>query len=422
MIDFETWIIQHKDKFDEDVYGLFYDSVRCLKYDIDRPAYLLAYQGMMQYVKMVVLKSEVIPTGFVAAGWEKDIRKPLMNPDKWDETAFKCVQQQTPAIMCIPKEAREKFPFWRQFRNVAAHYKDYDLHKAHTLALYSFIEQFLFQLSVERSAASLAQQFDNFYNPSLTSVNADIKPLLGLIDLKVTDADLPNFLVDIRKSCAKYDSFEHRYLKFLYEVIHQCPLRIKEAACAYLNSDDALLNNYLEDYPTDIAKIIAPANAYQYLHISLPFRRKKFIMLSELLAAGLIADADKDNAIYCCLRQAEDYDTGTDYYGLSGAAKNVLADNGVFKMFIDRYFNGDHTSGHYQEICYKTNFYIGMISIMPNITKEYVEALIDVGSRQYIPYTLQGRLSDMYRDDVVYKKAVDDICIANGLTLPTAIV
>ena len=72
----------------EDVYGLFYDSYRCHKNDIDRPAYLLAYQGMMQFVRLTVLQSVNKPTGFADAEWENQWLCPLRDDDKWDGIAF----------------------------------------------------------------------------------------------------------------------------------------------------------------------------------------------------------------------------------------------------------------------------------------------------------------------------------------------
>ena len=67
MIDFGDWIADKKQSLNEDVFGLFYDSFRCFKNDIDRPAYLLAYQGMMQHVRVTVLQSLSKPAGYLDA-------------------------------------------------------------------------------------------------------------------------------------------------------------------------------------------------------------------------------------------------------------------------------------------------------------------------------------------------------------------
>jgi ankyrin repeat protein len=39
--DFGEWINEHRQNLDDDVYGLFYDSYRCLKNDIDRIIYAI---------------------------------------------------------------------------------------------------------------------------------------------------------------------------------------------------------------------------------------------------------------------------------------------------------------------------------------------------------------------------------------------
>ena len=127
MIVFGDWLSENKQSLNEDVYGLFYDSYRCHKNDIDRPAYLLAYQGMMQFVRLTVLQSVNKPTGFADAEWENQWLCPLRDDDKWDGIAFKCTQQQEnvtlgkAAVMNIRQEVREKFVFWRQLRNVRNH-------------------------------------------------------------------------------------------------------------------------------------------------------------------------------------------------------------------------------------------------------------------------------------------------------------
>lgn len=44
---FEIWLKQNEALLYPDAIGLFKDSLKCFKNDIDRPSYLLAYQGMM---------------------------------------------------------------------------------------------------------------------------------------------------------------------------------------------------------------------------------------------------------------------------------------------------------------------------------------------------------------------------------------
>lgn len=51
MVKFEEWLVAHKEQINTAAYGLFDDSLRCMKFDIDRPAYLMAYQGMIRLIR-----------------------------------------------------------------------------------------------------------------------------------------------------------------------------------------------------------------------------------------------------------------------------------------------------------------------------------------------------------------------------------
>ena len=427
MVDFGKWLEENKQSLSEDVYGLFYDSYRCFKNDIDRPAYLLAYQGMMQHVRITMLQSSKRPDGFAELEWEDKWLKPLRDDDKWDGAAFTCTQtkedatKHKAAVMNIPKEAREKFPFWRQFRNVCAHYKGYDLHHAHTLALYSFIEQYLFNFCVEGGQVSLNQEFDDFYNPALTSSHADIRPLLDKIDTVILDGEFATFFVEIRKSCSKYARFTSRFIEFIHHVLEFCPRRVKEEMVKYVQSDEDFRDDYLEHYPEDILTVLTGStNIHNFWYARLPYKRKKLVMLALLLAADYIPDSDKKEAMYKCLSNAEEYSSCTDYDGINKDLAKVLAENGYFDMFYDRFFNPEHTSRNKGSICYKTDFYIGTISLIP-WDKKYVEQLIAVFSVLY-PFILRDRLKDMYQKDTEYKATIDKICADEGLTLPADII
>lgn len=427
MIDFGDWIADKKQSLNEDVYGLFYDSFRCFKNDIDRPAYLLAYQGMMQHVRVTVLQSLSKPAGYLDAEWEANWLNPLRDDGKWDEIAYKCTQTKEnaavgkAAVMNLRQEVREKFDFWRQIRNVSAHYKGYDLNKAHTLALYSFIEQYLFTFCVEGGQVSLNSEFDDYYNPALTSSHADIRPLLNKIDTVLLDGEFELFFEEIRKSCCKYARFADRFYEFIHQVIECCPRRVKEAMVKYVQSDDNLRDDYLEHYPEDVLTVLTGStNIHNFWYTRLPFARRKLIMLAQLLEADYIPDSDKKEAMYKCMSNAEEYSTGTAYDGIKKELAKILADNGYFEMFYERYFNPEHTSRNKGPICYKTDFYIGTISIIP-WDKKYVEQLIAVFSVLY-PFTLRDRLRDMYQNDAEYKAVIDKICSDESLILPADIV
>ena len=68
MLKFEEWLVAHKEQKNTAAYGLFDDSLRCMKFDIDRPAYLMAYQVMIRHIRDVIVFGER-PSTFTDAAW-----------------------------------------------------------------------------------------------------------------------------------------------------------------------------------------------------------------------------------------------------------------------------------------------------------------------------------------------------------------
>ncbi len=90
--DFEIWLDVNKHLINDDAVGLFEDSLRCYKNDIDRPAYLLAYQGMMVHIREVI-KAGNMPKDFPLEDWKR-MQKGLNDANCWDNTCFDAIVRQ----------------------------------------------------------------------------------------------------------------------------------------------------------------------------------------------------------------------------------------------------------------------------------------------------------------------------------------
>lgn len=424
MKDFENWLNQHKENLDEDSFGLFFDSYKCLKYDIIRPAYLLAYQGLMCHIKSVILRSSSIPEGYSVSDWNNIILKNLRDDTSWDRQAFDCIQaignKERKPILSISKEVREKFPFWRQLRNVVAHYKGFELIDAHVIALYSFIEQYIETITIEGGTASIVKEFDDFLNPRITPPNEDITPLLARISSMVKDNEMEDFFNHLCNSCKTYRK-GNEMLEIFHQIICNKQENVWSAAVDYINKkDDLLFCNYIEKYPDHILLFITEEKrAYQFWKNELSGYRCKLTLLAKLLLAEKIKEKDRSNAITSFL-STEFKLMNADYYKLKNNYKEVLKEKGYFTEFIQLFFNSKYTSTNYQDINYHTDFYINTISIMP-IDKEYVEALISIFSETYYPYRLCDELIEMYRNNEKYREQVDNVCRTENLQLPDII-
>jgi hypothetical protein len=426
MIDFGIWLNKHKEIFEEDCVGLFSDSYDCFKYDIARPAYLLAYQGLMCYIRSIILRSSIRPEGYSDSEWNDRILRNLRDDASWDKQAFDCTQtigdkNNKAPILSIRKEVREKFSYWRQLRNSVAHYHEYEILTAHVIALYSFIEQYIETITIEGSSVSLVQKFDDFFNPRITPPNSDIGPLITKISSMVSNDEMDSFFDELYESCEKYN----KEMEVFHQIIHAGSQEaIKTSMIDYIKKNKRLLKYYIEEYPNDINYFIIGLTSdriYQFWHNDLPTYRCKLTLLSILFTAELIKDQECINAIDICLESIERRDGFTDYSQLSESQKEMLKQKGYFTRFIEKYFNPSYTSNNCRKICYNTDFYINTISIMPDIGKEYVEALISIFSANRYPYTLCDRLKGRYKNNEKYREQVDQVCRTENLQLPKEI-
>lgn len=125
--DFQKLIDNNKGTFSDDELGLFNDSVRCFHAGIFRPAYILAYQGMMIYFRRLI-QSAKMPSGYDTGKWT-GVQKRLANDKEWEEevnNAFRTKPdpKATPPVipvLCMSDSLRKDFDYWRNRRNDCAH-------------------------------------------------------------------------------------------------------------------------------------------------------------------------------------------------------------------------------------------------------------------------------------------------------------
>lgn len=197
---FEIWLKGNKKNLSVDVAGLFEDSLKCYHNDIIRPAYLLAYQGMILTLRNA-LCCGIKPTGFEDAEWQNKISKLNLDSKGWEEATFALVKQtetggtgnDKSAPLCMSSHIRCQFDFWRIQRNACAHYKSDSLIKAHVIALYHFIEQWLLRISVVGGTEEMLDIMRDYCDASKTSPNTPIENVLKWINTLVRYEDNSKF-------------------------------------------------------------------------------------------------------------------------------------------------------------------------------------------------------------------------------------
>lgn len=427
MEKFEVWLVEHKEQINPAAYGLFEDSLRCIKFDIVRPAYLMAYQGMIRHIRDVIVFG-VRPSTINEPAWNgilKDLS--LDNPDvKWDDNTYDKIRQgadrnsKHPKVVNMADEARSKFPYWRELRNVCAHNKEYIFLKAHTLTLYAFIEQFLLRISVEGGLQTLLNQFDDFYNPVLTPIGKDVTELVKRIPAMVEIGELKQFLIGVARIRSRYHvrGFAEFFLK-CYDMLSGA---YKDELKRIVEGNEDLLNKVLEYDPERVLSFVnTPENTRKM------WRNDSFVMLhngpavvAHLMEAGKLSGSDKDEYFDRILSSL--YRFGTSWHE-DDWVTDVFKRHGMFKYFLNVYFDVSFTGNIYNmsKICNSVSFYASMMSHL-DVEKddEYVRHIVEVFGGAY-PYTLRDWfLRDMMSDkDFASKlrKRVADL----GLEFPKSI-
>lgn len=389
------WLVDHKQQINASAYGLFEDSLRCMKFDIVRPAYLMAYQGMIRHIREVIVFSER-PSTFTEAAWN-DILKGLTldNPDvKWDDNTYDRIRQgavkgdRHPKVLNMPDEARNKFPYWRELRNVCAHNKEYIFLKAHILTLYAFIEQFLLRISVEGGLQTLLNQLDDFYNPILTPPGRDVTDLIKRIPSMVDVGELMGFLVEVAKIRKKYHVREFAvFFLQCYDNLSGC---YKDELKRIVEGDEDLLEKVLETDPERVLIFVTTPEKIRkmWLHDSFNMFFNGPAVVAHLMEAGKLSDEDKDEYFSKILSNKYRYGTS---WSEANWVVDVFKRHGFFRKFLNEYFDVSFTGciNNMSKICNSISFYSSMLCHFDvESDDDFVRHVVAVFSEPY-PYTLR---------------------------------
>ena len=427
MEKFEEWLVGHKEQINPAAYGLFEDSLRCIKFDIVRPAYLMAYQGMIRHIRDVIVFG-VRPTSFNEPAWNgilKDLS--LDNPDvKWDDNTYDKIRQgadknpKRPKVVNMPDEARSKFPYWRELRNVCAHNKEYIFLKAHTLTLYAFIEQFLLRISVEGGLQTLLNQLDDFYNPVLTPPGKDDTEIVKRIPSMVEVGDMKQFLTEVATIRRKYRVRD--FAAFFLNCYDTLSGAYKDELKRIVEGDEELLEKVLEYDPERVLTFVHTPEKIRKMWLKDSFSMffNGSAVVAHLMEAGKLSDSDKDEYFDKVL--AKLYRFGNSW-NEDDWVTEVFKRHGLFKKFLNEYFDVEFTSNttNMSKICHSVPFYASMMSYM-DVEKddEYVRHIVEVFQGAY-PYTLRDWFRRELMSDKDFESKLRERVAALELEMPKSI-
>ena len=420
--DFEIWLDANKHLINDDAVGLFEDSLRCYKNDIDRPAYLLAYQGMMVHIREVI-KAGNMPKDFPLEDWKR-MQKGLNDINSWDNTCFDAIVRQekkkddvvVPAVLCISCDLRKEFEHWRSLRNVCAHYKEYCFVKAHTLTLYAFIIQHLLTITVEGGMMTLLGEFEVFFDPNKTPPNKSWQPLMDKIPVMVRPDQIHTFLQGIRRMIVYRTE---KLLLFLHELYQKSKTDVKELVAAYIKGDDDLTEAYISEYPHSVADLLTKDEVYGFAKQQVPYMRNSISVMAALVQTGMM---EKENYLELFSNLIDTSYKHNNHIGdLMPEDMVILSNAGFFSIIIQRYLNTDYMTDYsnYNKANYSMPFWTSVFWNMP-IDKDFVKAVCEVFGASRKPLALENFIADEYLKDEHIHEKFFEIAEKEGCEIPSS--
>lgn len=426
--NFEHWLGANKKLIDVDAYGLLCDSLKCFKNDIDRPSYLLAYQAMMIQIKKVLLKGSR-PDGYIEGQWNK-LMADLQREDGWDSIVFDAIRERQrdrggsiiPPVIRIDDAKRDDFLHWRNLRNVCAHYKDAVFTKAHTLTLYSFIQENLLSITVQGGFEMLLQEFKDYYNPVKTNREiVQITPLLNKIQVMIPLNEQEKFVETLLDGFATPVYWENDEALELMKCIWEHSDALKRLLCAYFQKHKEKRVYFLECNPSAVLDIFEEKEIHELCYKYLPRLEKGMLVLCELLIARLIPKTEIDSLNKRFLSEKYHYNLPVGELKRDQVA--MLNEISYFDYFVNQYLNPAFTSDYNRlsALNYKTRFYMTHIQYLDFNNENNVRSIHDVFSQKYCPYFLIDDFKAYLKGNMERYNELDETLKRMTLSLPDKI-
>ncbi len=280
------------------------ESFICFKVGAYKASLLFAYLGFMNIIRDRIIAAPP-PTDFTLDYWV-GIQARAKKPETWDKVVFDTVQQKKPApIFAVPDDIRDQVKYWKDRRNDCAHSKQNKIIAAHVESLYAFIESNLGKFAVNGSRPEMIKRILDYFNPSLTSPNELLTPIIHDLLNALTSAEYPSFITEIISKLEKAQSTiflgmgNPDVIKFLGACFKDGTDELRDACKISLDTNIVLLIDFLREHPDKVYILQNQPQKVRLIWHDHLFERSRsdFSLLSSLLRASLIPQDQVEEAI-----------------------------------------------------------------------------------------------------------------------------
>lgn len=428
MNQFSKWLSENKSHLPNLTINLFEDSLKCFFNYIERPAFLLAYQGVMAYIREVLLKSAP-PAGWTEGEWQNTLRN-TQKDDAWDAEVLNLIKNRGSAVKEAPLKLsdplRNQFEYWRTQRNICAHYKKDTFLRAHVEAFYGFITDWLLKISVGGGLATMLTKVTIYCDPSQTPFNESFDPIVDMIPQFVQETEYEDFIKNSIRTFAR--SHRRNPKDFMESILARNDGKfavLHERMIEIIRVNDNCKYHLLGSSPNYVLEIVqSPGEIRKFWHDDIDnLHTNKLGVFAILLEANKIPDDQKNEAIEKILKSLKDEDRGL--YDSDSATLEVLRKHGYFKQFVETYIIPEEMNSSYASDlkmwCYQSNFFIDHLN-HAEMDADLVVRLIDCFSNgKPHPYTIYDRLKkELWEDNQNdFRSRFEKVVAENNIALPS---
>jgi len=310
----QNWL--NTQKISREASSSFDESFICFKVGAYKASLLFAYLGFMNVIRDRIIAAPA-PTGITPQHWA-GIQSNAKGPETWEKVVFDVIQQKQPSpVFDVPEDLRNQVKYWKDRRNDCAHSRQNKIIAAHVESLYAFIESNLGKFAVNGSRSEMLKRILDYFNPSLTSPNESITPIIHDLLNALTITDYPSFITEAVSELEKVQGNVPTLLgmgnpsvtKFLGACFKNGTDELRDACRIGLFTNDVLLVDFLREYPDKVYILQNQPQKVRLIwhqHLFGKFHNN-FSLLNSLLRASLIPHDQIEEAISLAIKASVSY-------------------------------------------------------------------------------------------------------------------
>lgn len=305
----QNWL--NTQKISKEALSSFDESVICFKVGAYKASLLFAYLGFMNVIRDRIIAAPT-PTGFPPKRWA-EIQSDAKSPETWEKVVFDKIQQKQPVtVFDVPDDLRGQVKYWKDRRNDCAHSRQNKIIAAHVESLYAFIESNLGKFAVNGSRSEMLKRILDHFNPSLTSPNESITPIIHDLLNALTSVEYPAFITEVVSELENTDSDVPTLLgvrnpsvvKFLGACFKEGNDELRDACSVSLFANEGLLVDFLREHPDKVYILQNQPRKVRLIWHDYLFDKfhSDFSLLGSLLRASLIPQDQIEEAILLAIK------------------------------------------------------------------------------------------------------------------------